>query len=78
MDAAVLKYRQMPAAEFYGRLAKDKDFEDVVVAAYDRYDFTHIDAEGWTPKMFNVPMPPARANEDDEFGPGSPKNKEKI
>jgi hypothetical protein len=77
-DEAISLWRTLPIEEltvalddpiFYaalneaGRLA--------IESGDPRKRFWEVDIDGWRKNQFNVDIPPARPNEDDEFGPGA-------
>ena len=77
---AVALYRRMTADEFYAELQRSPEFKAQIEAAYARDPlFMTVDAAGWNPVMFNVPIPPARPSVYDPFGPGAdPKKIERM
>jgi hypothetical protein len=69
MDVAIDRWRKMSSVEqLYADLAQDAEFKAALEAAAERafrsgdpkQRFWEVDAEGWTPTMFNRPIPPAR------------------
>ena len=82
-DEAISLWRTLSTEELKEAL-DNKEFHNalneagrIAIASGDpKRRFWEVDIDGWRKNQFTVDIPPARPNEDDEFGPGASQRKD--
>jgi hypothetical protein len=78
-EEAVTRWRRYTQDELATERATNQEFREALkeagkqaLASNDPRDrFWDVDVDGWRKYQYTVDTPPARPNEDDEFGPGA-------